>query len=43
MRRVFEGGEGLMRGGKEERSIERGVRLAFDFGLDDGEAGGEAF
>lgn len=31
-----------MSDGTEERSVESGVRIACDFGLDDEEAGGEA-
>lgn len=41
IRRVFEGGEGDMRGGTAERSRESGVRDPFDSGLDLGDVGGE--
>ena len=38
--RVFEGGEGVIRGGREDRSRESGVWLPPDIEVD-GEAGGE--
>lgn len=41
MRRVLDGGDGLIRGGIEERSRERGVRVPLDTGLEECEAGGE--
>lgn len=39
---MFDGGDGLVSGGREDRSMESGVRATLDFGLDDGETGGEA-
>lgn len=39
--RVFEGGEGCERGGREERSRQRGVEVLCVGGLSEGEAGGE--
>lgn len=42
MRRVFEGGEGEIRGGIAERSSERGVSVGFLPGLDAADDGGEA-
>ena len=42
MRRVFEGGEGYINGGRLERSRVRDVRQGFCAGLDEGESGGEA-
>lgn len=47
IRRVLEGGEGVMRCGTEERSKERGVWVPAeawvdgDVGIEEGEAGGE--
>lgn len=46
MRRVFDGGEGVIKGGREERSRERGVWVPFDMDVDggladDAEAGGD--
>lgn len=43
MRRVFDGGEGLINGGIVERSRESGVLEVSDMGLDNGDAGGEVF
>lgn len=47
MRSVFDGGEGVINGGRAERSRERGVWVPFDIdvgiGLPDGEAGGDLF
>lgn len=40
IRRVLEGGEGVMRGGTEERSRERGVWVPFEACVD-GEVGRE--
>lgn len=42
MRRVFEGGEGCISGGRLERSKVREFRQGFCEGLDEGESGGEA-
>lgn len=42
MRRVFEGGDGWIRGGMLDRSRERDVREGFWCGVDEGESGGEA-
>lgn len=41
MRRVLEGGEGVMRGGREERSSVRGEVVAVEVGLVSAEVGGE--
>lgn len=41
--RVFDGGEGWIRGGTAERSRERGVSVPFETGLEHGEVGGEVF
>lgn len=41
IRRVFDGGDGLIKGGMDERSRESGVRVPFDAGLEDCEIGGE--
>lgn len=44
MSRVFEGGEGVMSGGMEERSSERGVWVPLDMmevGLEEIDAGGD--
>lgn len=45
MRSVFDGGEGVIRGGRAERSRESGVWVPFDMdvdvGLEDEEVGGE--
>ena len=45
MRRVFDGGEGVTKGGRAERSRESGVWVPLDMkvevGLPDGETGGE--
>jgi len=41
--RVFEGGEGCVRGGKIERSRERGVGVLCVGGLAEGEVGGEVW
>lgn len=45
MRRVFEGGEGVINGGREERSSDSGVWVPFDMeadvGLEEEEVGGE--
>ena len=41
--RVFDGGEGWMRGGTAERSREKGVSVPFETGLEDGDVGGEVF
>ena len=41
IRSVFEGGEGIIRGGTSERSRERGVRVPFDAGLESGDDGGD--
>lgn len=41
--RVFDGGEGWIKGGTAERSRECGVSVPFETGLDDGEVGGEVF
>lgn len=45
MRSVFEGAEGVINGGRAERSRESGVWVPFDInvdvGLEDGEVGGE--
>ena len=41
MRRVLDGGEGLIKGGIEERSRESGVRVPLNLGLEDCETGGE--
>lgn len=45
MRSVFDGGEGVINGGRAERSRESGVwvplDIAVDVGLPDGEAGGD--
>ena len=43
MRRVFDGGEGLIRGGIVERSRERGEVVPLDIGLDWADAGGDTF
>lgn len=40
--RVFDGGDGCVSGGIEDRSRERGVWVPFDAGLATGEAGGES-
>jgi len=45
IRRVLEGGEGVIRGGREERERERGVWVPFDGGEEEEEGegkGGEA-
>ena len=42
MRRVLEGGEGCISGGRLDRSRVREVRLGFCDGLNEGESGGEA-
>lgn len=41
MRSVLDGGLGVIRGGKEERSIESGGLLRLDAREDAGEPGGE--
>lgn len=44
IRSVLDGGEGVIRGGREERSRESGVRMPFDSGeeeVEDEERGGE--
>lgn len=41
MSRVFEGGDGLIKGGIDERSRDSGVCVPLDAGLDDCEIGGE--
>lgn len=45
MSRVFEGGDGVLNGGREERSIKSGVWGLLgndgDVGLEEGEVGGE--
>ncbi|KAI4120772.1 MAG: hypothetical protein LQ347_007032 [Umbilicaria vellea] len=41
MRRVFDGGEGLIRGGTAERSRDIGVPVPRDSGLEGDEVGGE--
>ncbi len=41
MSRVLEGGDGLIRGGIEERSRDSGVRVPLEAGLEVCEAGGE--
>ena len=41
MRRVFDGGDGLIRGGIDERSRESGVCVPLEAGLEDCETGGE--
>ena len=45
MRRVFDGGEGVISGGRAERSRESDVSVGFDIevdvGLSDGEVGGD--
>lgn len=45
IRSVFDGGEGVINGGRAERSRESGVWVPFDMdvdvGLSDGEAGGD--
>ena len=45
MRRVFDGGEGVTKGGRAEKSRESGVCVPLDMkvevGLPDGETGGE--
>lgn len=41
--RVFDGGEGWIRGGTADRSRESGVSVPFEMGLEDGEMGGEVF
>lgn len=45
MRSVFDGGEGVINGGRADRSSESGVWVPFvtdvDIGLEDGEVGGE--
>lgn len=43
MRRVFDGGEGVIKGGRAERSSESGVWVPFDVdvGLEGEEVGGE--
>ncbi len=45
MRRVFDGGEGVINGGRAERSRESGVWVPIDIdvevGLSDGEADGD--
>jgi len=43
MMRVFEGGEGCVRGGRVERSRERGVGVLCVGGLAEGEVGGEVW
>lgn len=42
MRRVLEGGEGCISGGRLDRSRVREVRIGFCDGLNEGESGGEA-
>ncbi len=42
MRRVFEGGDGWIKGGMLDRSRERDVREGFWCGVDEGDSGGEA-
>ncbi len=42
MRRVFDGGDGLIKGGIDERSSDSGVCVPFDAGLEDCETGGES-
>lgn len=41
MRRVFEGGDGWINGGIEERSRDSGVCVPLEAGLEDCETGGE--
>lgn len=41
MRRVFDGGDGLIKGGIDERSRDSGVCVPLDAGLEDCETGGE--
>ena len=41
MRSVFDGGEGVINGGRAERSRDRGVWVPFDIEVDIGEAGGD--
>ena len=41
MRRVFDGGEGLINGGMVERSKDRGGLVALDCGLDWADVGGD--
>ncbi len=43
MSRVFEGGEGVVREGTEERSRERGLLVALVCGVDVSDKGGDAF
>lgn len=43
MRRVFEGGEGVIKDGTAERSRERGLLMAFISGVDVTDKGGDAF
>lgn len=42
IRRVFDGGEGSIRGGRVERSSERVSLALLDVGLDDDDVGGDA-
>ena len=43
MSRVLDGGDGLMRGGNEERSSDSGVLIPFDAGLEAIDVGGDMF